>query len=74
MDDTKGTMNFKQPKDYPLISNYANSDRSSYEKMRRNMPDRIKVQQALNELLENSQYKNNFPNIGYINGLGFKVE
>ncbi|MEP7107205.1 MAG: cellulase family glycosylhydrolase [Ferruginibacter sp.] len=74
MDDTRGTMNFKMPEDYLLIIKYAKSDRSSYEKMRKNMPDRIKLQKALNEFLENALFKNNFPNKGYIQGLGFKVE
>jgi len=74
MDDTRGVMNFKIPEDYHLISEYAKSDRSSYEKMRKNMPDRAKVQKAVNEFVENSLFKNNFPNRGYIEGLGFKVQ
>ena len=74
MDNTRGIMNFKQPEDYPLITKYAESDRSSFEKVRENMPDRVKVQKALNEYLENCLYKNNFQNEGYIKGLGFTVE
>jgi endoglucanase len=74
MDDLQGIMNFKQPQDYPLITKYAKSDRSSYENIRKNMPDRIKIQQALNEFLDNALFKNNFPNKGYVRGLGFKVE
>lgn len=74
MDDTRGIMNFKIPEDYHLISEYAKSDRSSYEKMRKNMPDRAKVQKAVNEFVGNSLFKNNFPNRGYIEGLGFKVQ
>ena len=74
MDDIRGVMNFKLPRDYTLVSTYAKSDRSSYENIRKNMPDRVKVQKALNEFLVNSLYKNNFPNKGYIEGLGFKVE
>ena len=74
MNNTKGIMNFTQPQDYYLISNYAKSDRSSYENMRENRPDIIKVQKALNSFLENSLYKNNYPNVGYCKGLGFKVD
>jgi endoglucanase len=74
MDDLKGTMNFKMPADYTLISQYARSDRSNYEKMRNQMPDKAKVQKALDEFVENSLFKNNYPNKGYIRGLGFKVE
>ena len=74
MDNTKGIMNFKQPEDYLLITKYAESDRSSFGKVRENMPVRLKVQKALDQFLENSLYKNNFQNKGYIEGLGFSVE
>jgi len=74
MDNLRGIMNFKQPEDYPLITNYAASDRSNFEKIRTNMPDRVKVQKALNGFLESSQYKNCFQNKGYIEGLGLRVE
>jgi endoglucanase len=74
MNNTKGIMNFEQPVDYHLITEYAKSDRSSFAKMRENRPDVIKVQKALNEYLENSLYKNNFVNIGYTKGLNFKVD
>lgn len=74
MDNLRGIMNFKQPEDYSLITKYAESDRSSFEKVRENMPDRVKAQKALNQFLENSLYKNNFQNKGYIKGLGFTVE
>lgn len=74
MDNTKGIMNFEQPENYSLITKYAESDRSSFEKIRENMPDRIKVQKALNDYLKNCLYKNNFQNKGYIEGLGFSVD
>ena len=74
MNNTKGIMNFKEPENFAVISTYSESDRSSYESTRNNRPDIAKVQQALNEYLENSRYKNNFQNKGYIEGLGFKVE
>lgn len=74
MDNTRGIMNFKQPEDYPLITKFAESDRSSYEKVRENMPNRGLVQKALNGFLENCLYKNNFQNKGYIEGLGLKED
>jgi endoglucanase len=74
MENTRGIMNFNQPADYPLITQYADSDRSSFENIRKNMPDRAKVQKALNSFLEQCQYKNCFQNKGYIEGLGLKVE
>lgn len=74
MNNSKGIMNFNEPEDYPLITKYADSDRSTYAKMRENCPDVLKVQKALNVYLENSLFKNNFPNNGYVKALNFKVE
>jgi len=74
MDNTKGIMNFKQPENYELITKYAEIDRSSFENIRKNMPDKTKVQKALNQYLENCLYKNNFQNKGYIEGLGLEVD
>jgi len=73
MNNTRGIMNFNEPEEYHIISEYANSDRSTYLKVRENRPDVIKVQKALNEFLENSLYKNNFVNNGYTGALNFKV-
>lgn len=74
MNNLRGIMNFNEPENYYLITDYAKSDRSSYAKIRENRPDIIKVQKALNAFLENSLYKNNYPNIGYCKSLGFKVD
>lgn len=74
MNNTKGIMNFNEPEDYHLITKYADSDRSSFAKMRENRPDILKIQKALNDYLENSLYKNNFPNKGYIKALNFKTD
>lgn len=74
INNTAGIMNFQEPEDFNFISKFAESDRSSFEKIRENMPDRTKVQKALNLFLENSLYKNNFQNKGYIDGLGFRVQ
>ena len=72
MNNTSGIMNFYQPEDYYLISEYAESDRSSFEKIRENRPDGLKIQKALNAYLKNCLYKNNYTNNGYINALNFK--
>jgi endoglucanase len=74
MNNTRGIMNFNQPDTYYLISDYAKSDRSSYKNIRENLPDREKVQKALNEFTEQSLYKNCYPNAGYIEALGFRVK
>ena len=67
-------MNFEEPDAYHLITEYAKSDRSTFAKVRENRPDIIKIQQALNQYLENSLYKNNYVNKGYTKGLNFKVD
>ncbi|PKP13448.1 MAG: glycosyl hydrolase family 5 [Bacteroidetes bacterium HGW-Bacteroidetes-3] len=74
MNNNSGIMNFKEPEDYHLITEYANSDRSSYAKMRENRPDILKIQKALNDYLENSLHKNNYPNKGYVKALNFIVD
>jgi endoglucanase len=71
MNNTRGIMNFVQPGEYHLITEYAKSDRCSYRGIRENRPDPEKVQAALNEFLENSLFTNNYPNEGYIEALGF---
>lgn len=74
MNNLAGIMNFKEPEDYHLITKYADSDRASFAKMRENRPDILKIQKALNDYLENSLYKNNFPNKGYVKALNFKTD
>ena len=72
MKNTKGIMNFKEPELYPLVSAYANSDRSRYANIRSHSPDRAKIKIALAEFIENSRFKNCFPNEGYSKALGLK--
>jgi endoglucanase len=69
MDNTAGIMNFKQPEGWPLITTFAQSDRSTYKITRENMPDRNKVLRAMNEFLDNCLFKNCFPNSGYVKAL-----
>ncbi|MBA7557981.1 hypothetical protein ES705_50767 [subsurface metagenome] len=74
MNNTRGIMNFKEPENYHLITKYAESDRSSYWNIRKNRPDILKVQAALNGFLENCLYENNYPNTGYNKGLNFEIK
>ena len=67
-------MNFDEPEDYHLITEYAESDRSSFANIRKSRPDRVQVQKALNQFLENSLYERNYPNAGYIEALNFVVK
>ncbi|HAG15530.1 MAG TPA: glycosyl hydrolase family 5 [Bacteroidales bacterium] len=74
MNNTRGIMNFEEPETYHLITAYAQSDRSSYLKMRENRPDVLKVQKALNAYLNNCLYKNNYVNKEYVKALNFKTD
>ncbi len=74
MNNTRGIMNFEEPEDYHLISEYAASDRSTYENIRKNRLDIVRVQNALNQFLENSLFEHCFPNTGYVGALGFEGE
>ncbi|WP_445735600.1 glycoside hydrolase family 5 protein [Mariniflexile sp.] len=74
MNNPRGIMNFNEPENYHLITEYAKSDRSTYAKIRENRPHIVEVQKALNQFLENSLYKNNFVNKGYTKGLGFSSD
>lgn len=74
MNNTSGIMNFDEPAYYGLIKKYAQSDRSTYEKIRKNKPNRDSVQTALNEFVINCRFEHNYPNTGYGKALGFRVE
>jgi aryl-phospho-beta-D-glucosidase BglC (GH1 family) len=69
MNNTAGVMNFKQPGSWDLITEFTKSDRSSYEEIRGNLPDRQRVQQALDEFLTNCRFNNCFPNPGHVKAL-----
>lgn len=74
MNNKAGIMNFDEPDAYKVITAYAKRDRASYAAMRENRPDGSQVQQALNAFLINCQFKNCYPNVGYVKALGFQVE
>lgn len=60
------------PEDYKIIIAYANSDRSSYEKIRVTKPDTGKVKKALTDYLENCKFKNCTINKDFLKALGLK--
>jgi hypothetical protein len=74
MNNTRGIMNFDEPENYLLIKEYSGSYRGTYESVRENRPDVELVQAALNEFVENSLFKNCYPNPGYVQALGFSLE
>lgn len=77
MANTRGPMNFNMPEGYEAIVQYAESDRSSFKKIRA-LKDSLtgiepaKVSLILKKFNENSRFENCFPNPGYCQALGFK--
>jgi aryl-phospho-beta-D-glucosidase BglC (GH1 family) len=77
MDNTRGPMNFERPESYEKFINYAESDRTSFKKIRALKDSIIGIQpeeivEILNQFNENSKFKNCFPNEGYCDALDFK--
>ncbi|MBN8704226.1 MAG: cellulase family glycosylhydrolase [Bacteroidetes bacterium] len=74
MDAESSPMTFKKPADWDLIVNFAESDRSTFENIRKNRPDQKKVREILKELLENCKAENATVNQGYVKALGLKYQ
>ena len=76
MDNTRGPMNFEKPAGYDNFVQYAESDRSSFRKIRA-LKDSLpgirqeEVIKILNQYAENSRFENCYPNEGYCEALGF---
>ncbi len=71
LDATSNIVSINKPEDYDLIINFAESDRSSYEKIRNNKPDITKIKKILSDYLENIKLKKCKINEGYLKALGF---
>lgn len=76
MNNTKGPMNFDEPKNYQIFVDYAEGDRRAFKKIRQLKdslqiePEQIKA--TLYQMLENSRFENCYPNKGYCDALGLK--
>jgi hypothetical protein len=77
MDNTRGPMNFDKPAGYDNFVRYAESDRSTFAKIRA-LKDSLEgispeeVAAVLNQFVENSKFENCYPNKGYCEALGLK--
>ncbi len=60
---------FEQPENYDVISNYADSVRVSYGDIRELRPPVAQVHQALEALLQNARFERNTANEGYVRAL-----
>lgn len=75
MDNTRGPMNFDKPDSYDDFIRYAESDRSTFKKIR-NLKDSLDgiepgaVKELLNQFVANSKFENCYPNKGYCDALG----
>lgn len=75
MENTRGPMNFHKPDGYDNFIVYAESDRSSFLKIR-SLKDSIdgiepnEIVELLEQYVENSKFENCFPNQGYCKALG----
>jgi len=79
MENTSGPMNFNKPLAYDNFILYAESDRGSFSKIRK-LKDSISgigpedIKEILNQFVQNSKFKNCYPNKGYCEALGFNLE
>lgn len=77
MDNTRGPMNFDKPESYDNFIAYAESDRSTFGKIR-SLKDSLQgikpaeVKKLLFQFVENSKFENCYPNAGYCDALGMK--
>ncbi|EHQ24421.1 glycoside hydrolase family 5 protein [Mucilaginibacter paludis] len=68
-----GVVEFKQPENYDKVIAYAESDRQTFDAIRKAKPaNKAEVEEALNDFLKNCRFENCTPNNGYNNALGFK--
>ncbi len=79
MDNTRGPMNFKKPEGYDSFIAYAESDRTTFKKIRMvkdSIPgtDQAAMISVLNQYVVNSRFENCFPNKGYCEALGFNIQ
>jgi endoglucanase len=72
MDNARGIASFMVPDGYDQVIRYADSSRSTFDQVRKQLPkDREVVKKALKGFLENCRFERCFGNKGYIEALGF---
>ncbi len=70
LDSNRGIVSIPMTKEWDTIIQFANNDRSTFEKIRKSRPSKEIVKKALEEYLKNSLFKNCIINKGYIEALG----
>lgn len=74
MNATRGPVTFDQPEDYTEIIAFAEKPRTSFDELRKNRPEMLKVRKAFAQFLENCKFKSCRPNDGYLKALGLTVK
>lgn len=72
LDSDRGVVSIKQPEDYDLIKEFADSFQLSYEYIREHRPEINKVKDVLKNYLENCKIHNCVVNENYLKALGLK--
>ncbi len=73
LDSDRGVLSINNPANYDLIINYANTNRTSFEDIRKNRPDIDLVKKSLKDYLENCKFENCEINYDYLHALGLAV-
>ncbi len=72
MDNSRCMVTFDKPENYDAISAFADTTRSTFEKVRKARPDMSAAKKSLEQFLINCRFENCKPNEGYVKALGFK--
>ena len=70
LESNRGIISIRMPKEWDAVIQFANDDRSTFEKIRKSRPSNEIVKKALAEYLKNCRFKNCIINKGYIEALG----
>jgi aryl-phospho-beta-D-glucosidase BglC (GH1 family) len=70
IDATSCPVSINRPPEWDTIVSFAEKPRNTFEEVRKNRPDKEKVQRALSSYLENIKFKNCRINPGYLKALG----
>ena len=72
LDTDRSIVSINQPEEYDKIIEYANSDRQTFENIRKSLPDRDIITKAVAEYLNNIRFANCKVNEEYIKALDLK--
>ncbi len=72
LDTDRSIVSINQPDNYDKIIKYADSNRQTFEEIRKSMPDRSVVKEVLFQYLNNIKFDNCKINVGYLQALGLK--